>query len=110
MNTPDDFSQYYAELLEGIYDCADRMVFNAYFPLGQSGGGLRCWWRRLRGDDSHLDDEHLREMAGTFSRRVNAYCDKHGIPIIEAQADERKHQLAEPYLPNDAEFRGLFLW
>jgi hypothetical protein len=109
MNTPDLFSQYYAELLEGIYDCADRMVLNAYFPLGQSGGGLRSWWRRLRGDDSHMDDEHLREMAGTFSRRVNAYCDKHGIPIVEAQADERKHQLAEPYLPNDAEFRGLFL-
>jgi hypothetical protein len=37
MNTPDDLSQYYAELLEGIYDCADRMVLNAYFPLGQTG-------------------------------------------------------------------------
>lgn len=109
MNTPDDFSEYYAGLLEGIYDCADRMVLNAYFPLGQTGGGMRSWWRRLRGDDSHLDDEHLREMAGTFSRRLNAYCDKHGIPIVEAQADERKHQLAEPYLPKDLGFRGLFL-
>jgi hypothetical protein len=109
MNTPDDFSQYYAELLEGIYDCADRMVLNAYFPLGQTGGGLRSWWRRLRGDDNHLDDHHLREMAGTFSRRLHAYCDKHEIPILEARADERKHLLAEPYIPNDPRFRGLFL-
>jgi hypothetical protein len=33
---------------------------------------VRLWWRRLYGDDSNLDDEHLREMAGTFSRRLHA--------------------------------------
>jgi len=38
MNTPDDLSQYYAELLEGVYDCVDRIVLNAFFPLGQTGG------------------------------------------------------------------------
>ena len=32
MNTPDDFSQYHAELLDGIYDCVDRIVLNAFFP------------------------------------------------------------------------------
>jgi hypothetical protein len=26
MNTPDDFSQYYVKLLEGSYDCVDRIV------------------------------------------------------------------------------------
>jgi hypothetical protein len=31
---PDDLSQYYAELLEGIYDCVDRIVLNAFFPMG----------------------------------------------------------------------------
>ena len=109
MNTSDDFSRYYAELLEGTYDCADRVVLNAYFPVGQSGGGLRSSWRLLRGDDSDLDDAHLREMAGTFSRRLSAYCAKHSIPLIEAQAGERKHELAEPYLPADPKFCGLFL-
>ncbi len=62
MNTPDEFSLYHDGLLEGDYDCVDRMVLNAYFPLGQTGGGLRNWWRQLRGDDSTLDDAHLREM------------------------------------------------
>ena len=38
MNTPGDFSQYHAELLDGIYDCVDRIVLNAFFPLGQTGG------------------------------------------------------------------------
>jgi hypothetical protein len=108
MNTPDEFSRYYAELLEGSYDCVDRLVLNAYFPLGQTGGGLRSWWRALRGDDSDLDDRHLREMAGRFSRRVSAYCAKHAIPLIEAQAGERKHELAEPYLPGDPQLRGIF--
>jgi hypothetical protein len=99
MNTPDDFSQYYAELLDGIYDCVDRIVLNAFFPLGQTGGGMRSWWRQLHGDDSQLDDKHLREMAGTFSRRLHAFCAKQGIPIIEARSGERKHELAEPHVP-----------
>jgi hypothetical protein len=37
--------------------------------MGQTGGGMRSWWRQLHGDDSQLDDKHLREMAGTFARR-----------------------------------------
>ena len=89
MNTPDDFSQYHAELLDGIYDCVDRIVLNAFFPLGQTGGGMRSWWRNLHGDDSQLDDKHLREMAGTFSRRLHAFCAKQGIPIIAARSGER---------------------
>jgi hypothetical protein len=109
MNTPDDLSQYYAELLEGVYDCVDRIVLNAFFPLGQTGGGVRSWWRQLHGDDSQLDDKHLREMAGTFARRLHAFCAKQEIAIIEARAGERKHELAEPHVPKDPTFRGLFL-
>ena len=109
MKTPDELSDYYAALLEGTYDCVDRVVLNAFYPLGQTGGGLRVWWRRLRGGDEDLDDAHLRDLAGTFSRRVRAYCTQHGIPLIEAQAGERKHELAAPYLPKDPKYRGLFL-
>jgi hypothetical protein len=89
MTTADDLSQYYAELLDGIYDCVDRIVLNAFFPLGQTGGGMRSWWRQLHGDDSQLDDKHLREMAGTFARRLHAFCRKQGIAIIEAGSGER---------------------
>lgn len=109
MNIPDEFSRYYAELMEGVYDCVDRIVVNAYFPMGQTGGGMRSWWRRLRGDDTTLDDAHLRDLAGTFSRRVRAYCAKQGIRVIDTPAGERKHEWAEEYLPEDPDFRGLFL-
>lgn len=109
MNPPDEFSAYYAHLLEGTYDCVDRIVLNAYFPLAQTGGGLRAWWRQLHGTDAQLDDEHLREMAGTFSRRLRAYCTKHCIPLLDTEAGQRKHELAQQHLPQDPKFRGLFL-
>ena len=66
MTGSDAFSEYYAELLQGTYDCVDRIVLNAFFPFGQTGGGVRTWWRCLHGDDLTLDNEHLREMAGPF--------------------------------------------
>jgi len=40
---------------------------------------------------------------------VRAYCEKQGIPLIEAEAHERKHELAEEMLPQAAGFQGLFL-
>src|SRR5262244_1454568 len=104
MTVPDTFSAYYADLLQGTYDCLDRIVLNAFYPLGQTAGGVRTWWRHLHGDDSKLNDDRLRDMAGTFSRRLHAFCAKQGIPIIGAQAGDRKHELAEPYLPKDQNF------
>src|SRR5579862_9597358 len=56
---PDQLSTLYSDLLEGSYDCVDRIVLNAYFGMGQTGGGLRVWWRELYGSDADLDDNHL---------------------------------------------------
>jgi hypothetical protein len=109
MNPTDELSSYYAELLEGTYDCVDRVVLNAYFPMGQTGGGLRTWWRQLHGSDANLNDGPLRDMAGTLSRRLRAYCARHQVPVIDAEAGQRKHELAEEHLPKDPKFRGLFL-
>jgi hypothetical protein len=69
MTVPDTFSAYYADLLQGTYDCLDRIVLNAFYP---PAGGMRTWWRHLHGDDSKLNDDPLRDMAGTFSRRPHA--------------------------------------
>jgi hypothetical protein len=38
----DDFSLRYGDLLTGSYDCVDRIVLNAFFPLGQNPGGSAC--------------------------------------------------------------------
>jgi hypothetical protein len=60
-------------LLESAYDCVDRIVVNAYYPLGQRAGGFRTWWRQLTGSDETLDRAHLERMAGRFKRRLQAY-------------------------------------
>jgi len=105
----DNLSQTYAELLDGVYDCPDRIVLNAYFRKGCSPGGFRLWWRDLHGSDENLDNAHLMRMAGRFSRRVRAYGKKHGIAVIDCKKGVRKHQIAQEYLPQDAKFTGLFL-
>ena len=71
-NNHDSFTQHYMQHLDGTYDCVDRIVVNAYFILGQTGGGFRTWWRRLMGSDEHLDNTHLMRLAGRFARRVRA--------------------------------------
>jgi hypothetical protein len=68
----DGFSERYGDLLYGSYDCVDRIVLNAYYPLGYNPGGFRTWWRQLHGDDEQLDNTHLMRMAGRFARRVRA--------------------------------------
>ena len=61
---PDQMSSLYGDLLNGSYDCVDRIILNAYFGMGQTGGGFRTWWRSLYGSDAKLNDTHLMRMAG----------------------------------------------
>ena len=62
---PDDFTPYHASLLEGTYDCGERIVLHAYFSRGQSPGGFRSWWRALEGSADGLDTEHLMRVRRT---------------------------------------------
>jgi hypothetical protein len=75
----DDFSERYGDLLQGSYDCVDRIVLNAFYSMGHSAGGFREWWRRLNnGSEDNLDNAHLIRMAGRFSRRVHGFARVHG--------------------------------
>ncbi len=106
----DDFTERYGDLLAGSYDCVDRVVLNAFFPVGHSPGGFRCWWRRLHGSsDDQLDDAHLMRMAGRFARRVKAWAAANGVPVIFCKAGERKHLIAEHYLEENSVAPGVFL-
>src|SRR6266545_358170 len=106
----DELIASYHELLDGTYDCVDRIVLYAYNQLGGSAGGFRTWWRRLNGgSDEELDTAHLMRLAGRFSRRVRAFAKANAIPVIDCGRDERKHKIAEPYLGEHPQARGLFL-
>jgi len=106
----DDFTERYGDLLTGSYDCVDRVVLNAYYPLGHNPGGFRCWWRRWHGgSDDQLDDAHLMRMAGRFARRVKAWAAANGVPLIFCTAGQRKHLIAEQYLEENPVAPGVFL-
>jgi len=109
MDAPDDFSTYHSEVLDATYDCVDRIAIRAYCPVMQSPGGFRTWWRQLTGSDADLDDNHLMRFAGRLSRRVQAWCKKHHVPVIHCAKGMRKHELSEQHLPTDPGFVGVFL-
>jgi hypothetical protein len=106
----DDFSERYGDLLTGSYDCVDRIVLNAYFSLGHNPGGFRVWWRRLHeGSEERLDNTHLMRFAGRFARRVKAWGESAGVPVIYCKAGQRKHLIAEEYLATHEVSTGVFL-
>jgi hypothetical protein len=108
----DRFSEHYSELLDGSYDCVDRIILNGYFRFGCSPGGFRMWWRNLHGSDEKLNNTALQRMSGRFSRRLRAYADRHQIPVVFCKPGDdkkRKHQIADEYRPSDPDFVGLFL-
>jgi hypothetical protein len=106
---PDALSERYRDLLQGSYDCVDRIVLNAYFRMGHSGGGFRAWWQKLEGSEDHLDNAHLMRLAGRCSRRLRAFAQGRGIPVIDCRRGEKKHQTAEEYLATQEAKPGLFL-
>jgi len=106
---PDQLSTLYRDFVEGSYDCVDRIVLNAYFTMGQSGGGLRSWWRALYGSDENLDDTRLMRMAGRFSRRLRAWAEANNVPVVYSSPGERKHDIATQYLSTREAKPGLFL-
>jgi len=109
MKPTDDFSRYYEEHVEGIYECLDRIVINAYFPLGQTGGGRRYWWRKLKGNDDGLTNDGMKRMAGDSARWLRGWAKTNGIAVIDARAGERKDELAKEHLANAAGKAGVFL-
>ena len=106
----DEFTERYGDLLAGSYDCVDRIVLNAYYPLGHNPGGFRVWWRRWHDEsDEGLDSAHLMRLAGRFARRVKAWGAAHDIPVVFIKSGERKHRIAENYLQENSVGTGVFL-
>ena len=107
----DSFTQRYADLLDGSYQCVDRVVLNGYFRLLQSAGGFRTWWRRVHGTDANLDKTHLLRFAGHFGRRTRAWAKQNQIPIVwcaDLPDDAQPHEVAEAYRPRDPQRVGVF--
>ena len=81
MKTKDSLTEHYAPLLEGEYDCIDRVVLNAYCPMLLVPGGVRNWYRLMKGSDKDMSDASMMRFAGRFSRMVQFFLqeEKHTI-------------------------------
>lgn len=108
MLAADPFCQYYADFLEATYDCVDRLVLNAYFPLGCSPGGFRTWWRQLYGTDDNLDNAHLMRLAGRFARRIYGWAKKNQVPVLKCPGKQRADELVEEACPVSPQRPGVF--
>lgn len=108
MGYKDNITEHYQEVIEGTYDCIDRLVLNGYCPQLQTPGGFRNWYRDLKGSDKDLDNASLMRMAGRFGRRVKAFCESNQMPLQFFKPGERKHEAAEGLIPKDKSFTGIF--
>ena len=108
MEFTDDLTRHYSNILDGTYDCIDRIVLNAHCPMLLTGGGIRYWFRKLKGSDKDLDTNQLIKFAGRFSRRIQSFCESRKIPLIYFSTGERKHEEAEKLIPEDSTFEGIF--
>ncbi len=108
MKHKDSLTSHYSPLLEGHYDCIDRIVLNAYTPMLLIPGGVRNWYRIMRGGDEDMSNASMMKFAGRFSRRVKSFCKTKHIPLEYFQSGERKDQRAKELIPADKAFDGIF--
>lgn len=108
MKTRDSLTAHYKPLLEGCYDSIDRIVLNAYLPMLVFAGGVRIWYRGMKGSDQGLSTAGLMKFAGRFSRRVQFFCKSKDIPFKRFYSGERKHEEAVKLIPQDKSFTGIF--
>jgi hypothetical protein len=89
------------EALEGHVtldvECFDRMVFNAYVPLLQSGGGVVTFLRDHRGNP--IPSPALFAPIGeTFRAAVRRFADEQHVPLIPLRSRQDKLATVRPLL------------
>jgi hypothetical protein len=104
----DEFTKYYAPLLEDMYDVVDRITINARYNFACNPAGFRLWWHDRFGTFENLNDTTLMRLAGRFGRRVQGWAKKHDVPVVDCAKGVRKDQLIKDYMPSDPKFVGVF--
>ena len=97
-----------AEALEGHVtldiECFDRMVFTAYVPLLQSGGGVVTFLREHRGNP--IPSPALFAPIGeAFRSAVRRFAEEHGIPLIPFRSRQDKLATVRPHLADVVEWK-----
>lgn len=95
-----------AESLEGHVtldvECFDRMVFNAYVPLLQSGGGVVTFLRDHRGN-SIPSPVLFAPIGEAFRAAVRRFAEAQAIPLVPFRSRQDKLATVRRYLDAAAE-------
>jgi len=90
-----------AQALEGHVtldiECFDRMVFNAYVPLLQSGGGVVTFLRDHRGNPIP-SPALFAPISEAFRAAVRRFAEQHGVPLIPFRSRQDKLATVRPHL------------
>ncbi len=94
-----------AETLEGHVtldvECFDRMVFHAYIPLLQSGGGVVTFLREHRGQPIP-SPALFAPIGGAFRSAVRRFAAEHDVPLVPFRSRQDKLATVRPYLDDAA--------
>ena len=83
-------------------DCIDRLYLNGYVPLLQRPENL--WWflHEHRGHPV-ISPALLKKMTEAFVGSIHAFAERHKIPVVNFEANQRKEEVAQKHL---ARFKG----
>jgi hypothetical protein len=74
----------------------DRMYLNVYQPKLQTDTQAACFFRYHRGQPV-ASSALMADMTRAFLRQVEAFVEKHGIPVISFKKGQRKDDVAAEY-------------
>lgn len=77
-------------------ECVDRVYLNGYVPRLQTSGALTYFLTQHRGE-MIASPVVLGQMTQTFAAEVEAFAQRHQIPIVRFQAGQRKDDIAATY-------------
>ena len=83
-------------------ECIDRLYLNVYQPKLQTEKNAACFFRCHRGQPV-ASSALMGQMTREFLRRVDAFVDEHGIPVVPFRKGQRKDDVAAEHR---ARFRG----
>lgn len=99
----------FGELLDGGYDCVDRVVLRAYFQLGRRGGGIPYLVAPVEGIGRGSRQRPPDEGGGAVRPSGGRVGEEGGVPVVYGRSGERKEEIGRDYLPEDPNFEGVFL-
>jgi len=84
----------------------DRMYLNVYQPKLQSEKQAACFFRFHRGA-AVASSSLMGVMSNAFLRRVDAFVEEHGIPVVQFRKGQRKDDVAAEYRARCGETEGI---